>query len=140
MSKTEGERRRSQLDFSEEPLIVAERLKGAVVITDGRRFVITDTKGFNGPDITRKEFQGAKGEEPGTVTGSPYRATVFPNIATGCEGLVMPQSVSEIVGGKLKPIVGPGRVANVLGIRRGRKYMLAIEDPHSKVLRLQKAT
>lgn len=139
MSKTaETERVSSQLDFSEEPLIVAERLRGAIVVTDGKRFIITDAKGFNGVDITREEFQGAKGERPGTVTGSPYRGTTFVNISTGSEGLVMPQSVTEIVEGELRAITGPGRVAKALGIRRNRKYQLEVEDPHSKILRLQK--
>ena len=122
-SAGESEHRPISFTFDGDPNIVEQQLKGAIVIVGERRFMIIDAEGFEGINIKRKEFQPAKKEPIGTISGSPYRGRLtFPNITVQNEGLVMPRVVNELTGdGTMQRIEGPDRVARALGIQQNER-------------------
>lgn len=138
IQRGETEPTSSQFTFDADPTVVAQQLKGAIILSGGKRFIIIQAKGFLGEEIKRKEFQAAKAAPVGTISGSPYRGNrILPNITVQDEGLVMPQIINELTAeGEIKRIEGPDRIARALGIEQNGRYQLSIEDPYSKIIRI----
>jgi hypothetical protein len=137
MAKEQQQELPQEFSFDADALSVAIQMRGAVIFAGDRIFMIMDARGFTSEEIRRAQFGLAHGEQTGVVTGSPYRGTTLANISTGEGGLVMPTAVREIISEtQSHEIVGPGRVAEALGIGNNEKYRLAVENSLLKVFRL----
>lgn len=141
MTQEAIEQREIPFSFDADPLTVAKNLKGATIISGGKKFSIIDARAFRGVDIKRKDFLDAKVKPIGTITGSPYRGRfTLPNITTADQGLVMPQEISEEINpGETKVITGPDRIARAMGIKPNESYQLSIEDPYLKILEIKES-
>lgn len=131
---SEQNREISSFIFEENIESVAENLIGAILITETGRFRIEEVKQFYANQITAENYQLAKYSPPGTLTGSPYRRTVFANISVSGNGLIMPTRIS-IVGEDTR-IEGPGKVSKALGIGKNESFKLEIVDPILPTLHL----